>query len=72
MLINVEDDTNQDGFTFEFWKSRVDNAISDATGGLSLDDLPDQDEWDAWNSGRDPIEFAKEVIATECGTEDEQ
>lgn len=56
---------NTDGRTFDQWIREANRICSIITGGLTLDDLPDSDTYDAWDASERPKEFVLSVLAEE-------
>ncbi len=54
--------------TFEEWQIKA-RSIR-VLDGLTIDDMPDAPEWDAWNAGEDPEEFALGIFAENGYAED--
>ena len=55
---------NDDRLTFAAWLAKA-NAACVSISGVSLDDLPDANTYDAWHDGEDPAEFARDVLEEE-------
>lgn len=57
-------DINEDGYTWRNWKKNA-NDYSLALSGVTLDDLPDTNMYDAWLNNCPPEEFVDEVLLEE-------
>jgi hypothetical protein len=57
-------ETNSNGLTFASWLALA-SARVETRVGLSLDDLPDGNTWDAWHAGEDPADYADQALEDE-------
>lgn len=48
--------------TFAKWMKKVDNLISQETGGFTSEDLPDYCYYDAWSANLEPEDIIDEVL----------
>lgn len=57
-------ETNDDGLTFAQWLDRANHACRQISG-LTLNDLPDSNTYDAWSDGESPRDHAIQVLTDE-------
>ena len=56
--------TNEDDLTFEAWYARADRACT-RISGVGIDDLPDGNSYDAWQSNATPKDYAVMLLEEE-------
>ena len=61
---SMDDELNDDGYTFQEWMRKADTVVSGHCG-LSCDDLGDGPSWSSWHAGMSPKEYAEELLREE-------
>lgn len=59
-----ENAVNCDGLTYKTWLKAANRACQ-RISGVTLDDLPDGNSWDAWHGGESSDDYARDTLEEE-------